>query len=186
MARNRAHRDDPENVINKVINGPPVGAVSLLIMSIGNFLNNEIKLTVDHNPPQTSLLFMGTHSGILTITEVLFRDRGERGYKRFLEMFIDGETEDKRFSLIASDIHAWRNILVHGWLSLRGHQMEYDYDMQKGYEQRSDALYINPKIYLDQYLNSFSKNGKIWQYLKKMDKKNLFDAQQIIKQKYIR
>lgn len=186
MGTNRAHRDSPEAVINDVINGPPIGAVNLLVLSINNFLNNEIKLTVDQNPPQSSLLFMGVHSAALTIAEVLFRDRGKIGYKKFLENFVDGDIEDKRFSLIASEIHAWRNILVHGWLSLRGHKMEYDYDMQQGFEERMSTLYINPKIYLESYLNAFNKNGRIAQYIRNMSKEDFAVAQHIIKQKYTR
>lgn len=186
MGTNRAHRNNPEEVINAVIDGPPLAAVSLLVLSINNFLNNEIKLTINQTPPQTSLLFMGVHSVALTIAEVLFRSSGQAGYKKFLEEFVDGDVEDRRFSAIAGQIHAWRNILVHGWLSLRGHSMDYDYDMQKGYEIRENTLYVNPKIYLELYLESFTKNGRLWQYANHMSQEKLLAAQQIIKQKYTR
>lgn len=187
MAKNRAHNESPRKLIEDTINGNPVGAVSLLILSINNFLNNEIVLTVNQEPPQTSLLFMGIHSSALTMAELFFgKDRPENGYKKFLQMFIDGDTKDKQFSLIAGELHAWRNILVHGWLSSRGHNIEYDYEMEKGYERSEDTLYINPKVYLALYLKAFTKNGRIWQYIGTMSKKALLDAQNTIKQKYIR
>jgi hypothetical protein len=164
----------------------PENAITLLIISINSFLNNEIKITVDQNPPQTSLLFMGIHAVALTISEVLFNKKGEEGYERFLKEFIDEGAEDKCFSRIAVEIHAWRNTLVHGWLSLRGHNVEYEYDMQKGFETKDETLYINPRIYLDLYLLAFQKNGRIWQYLEKMTRDDLLQAQRIIQQKYLR
>lgn len=186
MATNRAHRETPEELINSVINGDPTDAVNLLISSISNFLNNEIAATANNNPPQTSLMFMGIHSAVLTVSEVLFRDRAASGYKKFLEEFMDEDTEGKKFSLISQEIHAWRNILVHGWLSLRGHNIEYDYQMREGFKNKGNDLYINPKIYLELYLTAFNKNGRIWQYIEKMTGAELIKAQDIIKQKYSR
>lgn len=186
MAKNRAHHNDPKGIIEKFMGGSPINAVILLITSINNFFNNEIRATIEPKSPQTSLLFMGIHAAALTIAEVFFKDRAERGYKRFLEEFIDGDVEDKRFSLIAGEIHAWRNILVHGWLSLRGHNIEYDYEMKDGFKRIGNDLYINPKIYLKLYLNAFSKDGRLWQYINKMCEADLLRSQQIIKQKYIR
>src|SRR3989338_4890264 len=89
MARNRAHRVNPQELIDQIINGPPSGTVKLLVMSIDKFLNNEIAATVTHKSPQTSLLFMGIYSVALTLAEVLFDERSIKGYKKFLEVFID-------------------------------------------------------------------------------------------------
>ena len=60
--------------------------------------------------------------------------------------------------------------------------MEYDYDMQQGFEERMSTLYINPKIYLESYLNAFNKNGRIAQYIRNMSKEDFAVAQHIIKQ----
>ena len=184
MARNRAHQK-PKEVIESFINSSPVNAVTLLIMSINSFLNNEIKITVDQDPPQTSLLFMGVHASILTISEILFNEKGEKGYKRFLKEFIDEGTGDRCFSQIAGEIHSWRNILVHGWLSLRGHNIEYEYKMQKGFEKRGETLYINPRVYLALYLSAFQE-GQILKYVSKMAPEELSRAQETIRRKYLR
>lgn len=186
MATNRTHRENPEEVINSLIYGDSRTSASFLIFSIGKFLNNEIRLTTQQNPPQTSLMFMGTHGAILTVAEVLFNKKALAGYRKFLEEFMDEELDDRKFSLVAEQIHAWRNILVHGWISLRGHSMEYDYSMEKGHEVREGTLYINPKIYLRQYLNAFEANGKILNYIKRMSREDLKKAQEVIKQKYTR
>ena len=95
-------------------------------------------------------------------------------------------SDDGCFSLIAQELHGWRNILAHGWLSLRGHNIEYDYEMKEGFKRTGDDLYINPKIYLELYLNAFDKNGRIWKFINKMGKEDLLRAQQVIKQKYLR
>ena len=174
MATNRTHQN-PKEVIENFMGDSPKNAIILLVLSINNFLNNEIKTTVDQNPPQTSLLFMGIHASILTLSEVLFNLKGPKGYKKFLEEFIDEGSEDKCFSLIANEIHAWRNTLAHSWLSLRGHDIDYEYGMPKGFEEREGTIYINPKIYLDLYLRAFNSN-RILLYVNRMSEADLLKA----------
>jgi len=186
LKTNYSQDDNAEKIITNIIERNPLKAVTMLVYTLGNFLNRELKLTVQHQQPQTSLMFMGTHSAILTVSEVIFSEKSLIGYRKFLEKFMDEDSNDKHFSLIAEHIHAWRNILVHGWMSLRGHKMEYDYDMEKGYEIRKNVLYINPKIYLAQYLKAFEPNGKILKYIKDMNTEDLTSAHEIIKKKYIR
>jgi len=127
-------------------------------------------LTINRGSYQPSLLFFGIHSVALTISEAFFDKKGERGYKLFLEKFVDGDTRDKKFSEIAHEIHNWRNVLAHQWLASSGHKIGYDYKMNLGWEKINGVTYINPKIYCNQYLDTFrSDNGRIWNY------KNLFD-----------
>jgi hypothetical protein len=113
-------------------------------------------------------MFLGIHAAALTIGEVFFAngkpDAMLKDYKQFLERFVDGDTEDTKFSLIAEDIHNWRNILAHQWLGSMGHRVEYDYQTALGWEKKDDMLVINPKIYCDSYLKAFSAGGKIWRY----------------------
>lgn len=184
MSNRELRYKETEELIKKLINGNPLSAVGLLILSINNVFNKEIAQTITKNPPQPSLLFIGVHSVALTISEVLFNERGLKGYKKFLEEFVDGNPKNKQFSLIADQIHSWRNILVHGWLSLKGHKMEYDFKMIEGYKNRDGTLYINPKIYLGLYLSAF--NGRIMRYVSKMKQNELIRAQNTIKLKYIR
>ena len=185
MATNRAHRDTKE-VIEHFMRGNPEGAVTLLIGSIDKYLNNEIEITIDQDPPQTSLLFMGVHAAALTISEVLFRKKGKEGYKQFLKEFIDGKPKHHKFSTITSELHIWRNTLVHGWLSKHGINIEYEYDMPKGFEKRRHDLYINPRVYLELYLQAFQNSGRIWEYIKNMSGEDLNKAQKIIIQKFLR
>ena len=186
MVKNRAHHENPRELINKIVYGPPKGAVNLLILSINSFLNNEIADTVKNKPPQSSLLFIGIHSVAQTLGEVLFGERSVKGYRKFLEEFIDGSEEDNQYSLIANEIHSWRNILAHGWLSLRGFQIEYDYEMKEGFKKMGNDLYINPKIYLNLYLSAFNNDGRIVKYINNMNKLELSRSQKVIKDKYLR
>lgn len=187
MGTNRAHHSpNTVNFINSILIGSPKDALFLLLFSINAFLNNEIEATISKNPPQSSLLFMGIHAGAITIAEVFFNKSGYKGYKKFLEEFIDGDTEDRKFSAIAPQIHAWRNTLAHGWLSLKGHNTEYDYKMRKGFEFRGKDLYINPKIYLDLYLKAFDMNGRLLNYLEQMKKEDLINGQKILIKKYLK
>lgn len=163
MAENRAHiGETKEKRLKRFQDGPPYEVVATLLNSIANFFNNEISLTVQNNNYQTALLFLGVHAVALTISEGLFDKTGPDGYKLFLEKFLDGDTPDTKFSLIADSIHNWRNVLAHQWIGSIGHSIGYDYEMPSGWEVRDNVIFINPRIYLEHYLKGFGPSGKIW------------------------
>lgn len=176
--------ESKEARIARFENGSPVEAIETLLNSIGNFFNNEISIAPDNY--QTSLLFLGIHAAALTISEVFFNKTGLKGYKLFLEKYVDQKQTDKQFSLIAEDIHNWRNVLAHQWLGLIGHQIGYDYKMIEGWKKSPEnILYINPKIYCDAYLVAFSSSGKIWKYEEEFHPDDLERIKSRIIQKYI-
>lgn len=164
--KNNAHLNESfEKRLARFENGSPVEAIETLLNSIDNFFNNEIRATIGENQnPQTSLMFLGVHACILTISEAFFDDKGMAGYKRFLEEFIDKADDPNKFSLIAHDIHKWRNVVAHQWLSARGHQISYAYELNQGWKKEDNLLHVNPRIYCTQYLEAFMANGKIWNY----------------------
>jgi len=164
MVHNRAHFESKENRLARFRNGPPSGTIETLLNSIANFFNNEIALAPTPGHYQTSLLFLGIHAAALIIAEAFWNKTGLEGYKRYLTVFVDGDSEDTKFSNIASIIHDWRNVLAHQWLGSVGHEIGYDYGMSHGFENRNGVTFINPKIYCDYYLKAFSVGGKIWDY----------------------
>lgn len=168
MAKNNSHKTETrDHRLNRFQNGEPYEIIDTLIMSIANYFNNEIRLTVYEDNYQTSLLLLGVHSVALTISEGLFGETGPAGYKLFLEKFVDGDTSDTKFSDIAEDIHKWRNVIAHQWIGSIGHDIGYDYLMNKGWEIRDGITYLNPRIYAEHYLKAFGSGGKIydWQHL---------------------
>ncbi len=99
---------------------------------------------------------------------------------------MDGNTEDTQFSLVASKIHNWRNVLAHQWLASSGYEIQYDYEMKTGFVINDDLLIINPKIYCDYYIKAFSAGGKIWKYEKLLTGSELDSAKQRIIDKFVR
>ena len=160
--KNRAHIETKEQRLARLKSNPLPEAIETLLNSIANFFNNEISLTPDRY--QTSLLFLGIHASALTISEAFFGKSGEEGYRLFLETFVDGDVEDRKFSRISEILHGWRNILAHQWIGSLGHSIEYNYNMPEGWKNKQDRLVINPKIYCECYLSAFSGNGKLWRY----------------------
>jgi hypothetical protein len=156
--------------------------------SIDNFFNNEIRITPKSY--QTSLLFLGVHAVALTIGEVFFNHQGVgkdlRNYTNFLKTFVDGPTADTQFSIVAGDIHNWRNILAHQWIGSLGHTIEYDYNSHKGWKREAGRLIINPEIYCGVYLQAFATGGKIWQYDSVFNPQQLIHIQNRIVEKYVR
>lgn len=117
--KNNAHMESKEKRIRRLKQGSPIEAIETLLNSIDNFFNNEIISTPNYH--QTSLLFLGIHATALTISEALFGEKGENGYRIFLEKFVDGQTDNTKFSRIANILHDWRNILAHQWIGSMGH-----------------------------------------------------------------
>ena len=103
--KNNAHGETKEGRLRRFQDGPPYEVVATLLNSIDNYFNNEIRLTTQGNNYQSSLMLLGVHSVVLTISEGLFNQNGSVGYKLFLEKFIDGEASDTKFSTIAKQVH---------------------------------------------------------------------------------
>lgn len=176
--------ESKEARIARFENGSPVETIETLLNSIDNFFNNELSITPDNY--QTSLLFLGIHAAALTISEVFFNKTGLEGFKLFLEKYVDQKQTDKQFSLIAEEIHSWRNVLAHQWLGSLGHQIGYDYKMVEGWKKNSeDVLFINPKVYCDSYLAAFTSSGKIWKYENSFSQNELENIKIRIIKKYI-
>lgn len=187
MAENRAHKgESKEHRLKRFKEGTPAEAIDTVLNSIANFFNNEIRLTPEYY--QTSLMSLGNHAVALTIGEAFFgRGREEDIYRKFLEMFIDGKTEDMQFSRIAGYIHDWRNIIAHQWIGSLGHQIAYDYNMEFGWKKEEDGvIFINPKKYCEACLGAFSAGGKIWDYKKLFSEEELEQIKQRIIEKYER
>ncbi len=182
--RNNTHLIEPfEKRLARFQNGSPIESIETLLNSIANFFNNEIALTPERY--QTSLLFLSIHSVALTISEIFWDLKGKAGFKKFIETFVDGGTDDTRFSSVAYKIHNWRNILAHQWLASSGYAIQYDYTMKLGFTVNTHMLTINPKIYCNQYMKAFSAGGKIWRYEQLLTSLELNKAKERIINKFV-
>lgn len=186
MGNNNTHNSESREHRLDRLKSHPIEAIETLLNSIANFFNNEIVLTPTYH--QTSLMILGIHASALTIGEVFFQHKSDlENYTDFIYTFIDGDTEDTKFSIVAEDIHNWRNIIAHQWIGSLGHRIEYDYQTKLGWQKMSNGnLIINPKIYCDIYMEAFSAKGKIWQYLSIFNEEQIKKAHQIIIKKYER
>lgn len=182
---NRTYGESKEKRLKRFQEGPPEEIILTLLNSISHFFNNEIKLTVKEDNYQTSLLFLGIHAVALTISEGFFDKTGIEGYKLYLEKFVDGDTQDTKFSTISELLHSWRNILAHQWLGLKGHEIGYDYKMGLGWVEKEESIFINPAIYCNQYLKAFNAGGKIWEYKKYLTGKEMEEAKSRLIKKYL-
>jgi len=183
--KNNTHLIEPfEKRLARFQNGSPIESIETLLNSIANFFNNEIVLTPENY--QTSLLFLGIHSVALTISEIFWNLKGEAGFKKFIETFVDGNTSDLKYSSVADKIHNWRNVLAHQWLASSGYSIQYDYTMKLGFTVDNNMLIINPKAYCNQYLKAFSAGGKIWNYENLLTISELNNARDRIINKFVK
>jgi hypothetical protein len=103
-----------------------------LTVSMQNYILPEIQHAKENRLFQ--LVFLGTHSIIQTVSEKLFDVRGPDGTKFYLESFVDGDTKDRKFSLISDDIHEMRNVMAHQWWSSSTHDVALNHEMPRGLE----------------------------------------------------
>lgn len=187
MESNAYKMESRDKRLNRFKNGSPNESISTLLNSIDNFFNNEIEGTLkDPLHPQTGLMFLGTHASALTIAKVFWDLEGLTGYKKFLEVFVDGREANMKFSEVADKIHDWRNVLAHQWLGSAGHQIIYDYTATYGWKLlANNSLSINPEIYCKAYLAGFDSNGAIWKYEEFFSKPELEAIKNRIIKKFI-
>ncbi len=183
--RNNAHSESKECRLRRFQNNPPSEIIDTLLNSIDNHLNNEIRATLNDVPYQTTLLFLGIHASILTISHGLYGKDDAAAYKGFLERFVDGAERDKRFSEIGGLIHDWRNVLAHQWIGSIGHSIGYDYNMAEGWKVVGDITFINPKIYAEHYLKAFKAGSPLWGFDTHLTDTELEEAKARLLKKYI-
>lgn len=143
----------------RFIDNSPGEIVFTLVNSIQNIFIREI--TKAKEDGLVFITFLGTHAVMLTISEKMFGKTGIGGVKFFLKEFVDGDTDDLKFSEIADDIHLLRNSTAHEWLTSHGYQLGIDSKIPEGWRKEGDIIVINPNIYFEQFLNAFSVEGRI-------------------------
>lgn len=150
-------------------NNSPIEFIATILHSISVFYIPELKIAADNK--QSNLLILGLHSAIETISENIFLEKGVKGFKFYLENFVDTDEDGGRFSQIADELNAWRNIIAHQWISKFGHSLVYDYSISTGYKIENGIIILNPKTFFKQFQSAFSENNnktkrKIWDYRK--------------------
>jgi hypothetical protein len=109
-----------EDRLARFENGSPIEVIATLTNSINNFLNPEIEQAARRG--SWSLMFMGIHAVALTVSKGFFGLTGRDGYLRFLRTFVDDGAAGGDFSAIGAEIHQWRNVVAHQWLSSAGYR----------------------------------------------------------------
>jgi hypothetical protein len=141
----------------------PVESIDTLLNSLDNyFVRAEINRAAESN--LWSLVVLGVHSVALTISEGIYGRRGLDGFKWFLESFVDADDDGFKFSDIAKEIHTYRNVVAHQWISTSGHYFGISLDLEKGWEHRPEATYFNPRLYYQAFERAFAAGGKIWRW----------------------
>ena len=94
-------------------------------------------------------VYLLAHSIVQTVSETMFSLTGLDGTHFFLKRFADGATEDRKFSIISSEIHDVRNIIAHRGYSKRQHEVQYFVDdIDQGWRREPNGLLtINPALY---------------------------------------
>ena len=140
--------------------GPPTEVISTLTNSINNFFNPEIARAADNE--SWSLMFMGVHAAALTVSQGLFGLTGREAYLQFLRAFVDDAAPGTDFSSVGTEIHRWRNVVAHQWLSTTGYTFGFDPSMELGWERRDGVVVVNPIKYHEGYRRAFRTESNLW------------------------
>ena len=175
--------EDRARRLKRFLDGEPLEIIETLLNSIDNFFNKrEIDVAASSN--LWLLVILGIHAVALTVSDGLFNKDGHKGFHFFLKSFVDTEKEGFNFSEISKEIHTYRNIIAHRWLSDFGYDFGFDYKMVKGWEKRGDTVYFNPRLYYEAYNKAFGAGGKIWQYDKLLSKEEAQKTKERLIKKY--
>jgi hypothetical protein len=149
-----------EDRLARFENGSPIEVIATLTNSINNFLNPEIEQAARGG--SWSLMFMGIHAVALTISQGLFGLTGRDAYLRFLRTFVDDEVPGGDFSAIGAEIHQWRNVVAHQWLSSGGYRFGFDTSLDIGWKRDGDIVVVSPTKYHDAYRRAFRTESYLW------------------------
>ena len=108
------------------------------------------------------LMLLGTHAIMQTVGECIFGKTGKQATRFYLANFVDGAVKDKKFSLIAEELHDLRNVIAHRWSAASTHSFTLCPATTEGWERRGPALVINPNIYFEQFNTGFAKLRRKW------------------------
>lgn len=142
--------------------GSPLEIVETLLNSIGNFSNRQIEAAA--RAGAWDLAFIGLHSASVTIGSGLFGDSPLASFTKFLSFFVDTEQPGYDFSKIAKEIHSWRHVLVHRWLSQLGYEFGFDLEQSEGWRKVDGTILLNPSRFHAAFKDAFAAGGKIWQW----------------------
>ena len=149
-----------EKRLSRFLNGTPNEYTLSILNSIAHGFLPEIRTARDRQMLLT--IFLGTHAIIQTIAEKIFGRSSLDGTRFYLELFVDRGTDDRRYSLIAEEIHSMRNTVAHVWFSSRAHARAFDASIEEGWRLENGLLKINPIRYAEDFLDGFAANGPIW------------------------
>jgi len=149
-----------------------------MTVSMQNYILPE--LYVAKEKKLDMLIFLGTHATIQTISEKLFDIGGPTGTKFYLETFVDGKSEDRKFSLISDDIHEMRNVMAHQWWASSTHEIALNHEMSEGWKREPNLLHINPEVYVEQFARAFERGELIDKY-----RQLLTDEQRAVRKYYL-
>jgi hypothetical protein len=149
-----------EKRLARFLNGSPNEYTLSVLNSIGHGFLPEIRAARDGQMVLT--IFLGTHAIIQTIAEKIFGLSSLDGTRFYLEHFVDRDVDDRRYSLIAEEIHSMRNTVAHVWFSSRAHRRAFDASMPQGWRRDDKLLRINPILYVEDFLDGFAAKGPIW------------------------
>ncbi|MFH1312081.1 MAG: hypothetical protein ABIJ00_02535 [Candidatus Eisenbacteria bacterium] len=110
------------------------------------------------------LFVLGSHAIMQTSGQYIFAHHGEDATRFFLQAFVDGDTEERKFSWIAPEIHEMRNASAHRWSSRRVHETVIDDRIDGGWKEDSGKVVLNFRIYSKDFLGAFGPGGRIWNW----------------------
>jgi hypothetical protein len=108
-----------------------------------------------------------------TVGEYIFGMSGSSATKFYLEHFVDGDTQDQRFSEIHELLHEMRNVLAHRWMSARSYEFALDYREEKGWWRGPDGIHINPSVFFRAFKSRFPDTAPERDYRKFVSERDL-------------
>ncbi len=157
-----------EDRLHRFLSGSPNEIFLTILNSISNFTLDQLRRATEAELYDLALL--GAHAVAQTVAEQIYGRTGLAATKFYLENFVGGDVEDRRFSLIAKEFHHYRNVHAHRWSSRSSHSMGFDVEMEKGWVRDTDGLHVNPRVFMEGFATGFGAGGPMWTMPRALDR----------------
>jgi hypothetical protein len=148
-----------EDRLRRFVKGADREFALTIFMMVRNVLLVEVEEAAKKH--LLTLIFLGMHAAMQMVAEKVFGLKAIDATKFYLEQFVDDTAPDRKYSMIAAELHEQRNVMAHQGFSSTQHVIAYDWGLTAGFEWQGRTLHLNPDTYIADFIAGAARYSKV-------------------------